>query len=385
MVNVASAPSFKFATQFLNASEKDGAVTLTVTRAGDLSGASSVNYSTSNGTATDRGDYTAALGTLRFAPGEASKTFSVFITADALNEGSESFSVSLGAPAGGSLATPTVATVTIANDAGAPAGPNPVDDPAFFVRQHYRDFLNREPDADGLAFWTNDIEKCGADEQCREVKRVNVSAAFFLSIEFQDTGFYVYLLDQAAFDTGASLRLRSFLPDTREVGRGLVVGAAGWEQQLLANKQAFAQEFVARPAFAAAYPASMAPAQFVEALNANTRDPLNPSAGGALSQAERDQLAARLAAAGDTAQARAEVLRAVAENAEFRRRQSNTAFVLMQYFGYLRRDPNDPPDTDYSGHRFWLGKLNEFQGDFIRAEMVKAFLSSDEYRRRFGQ
>ncbi|MET0648956.1 MAG: DUF4214 domain-containing protein, partial [Pyrinomonadaceae bacterium] len=183
---------------------------------------------------------------------------------------------------------------------------------------------------------------------------------------------------------GSSLRLRSFLPDTREVGRNLIVGAPGWEQQLLSNKQAFAQEFAARPSFAAAYPASLTPAQFVAALDANTRDPQNPAAGGALTQAERDGLAAQLAAAGDTLQARAEVLRAVAENAEFRRRQSNNAFVLMQYFGYLRRDPNDPPDTDYAGHQFWLGKLNEFHGDFIRAEMVKAFISADEYRKRFG-
>jgi hypothetical protein len=385
MVNVSSSPAFKFGTQFHSVSEKDGAVTLTVTRTGDLSGAASVNYSTSDGTATDRGDYTAALGTLRFAPGEASKTFTVFLTADALTENSETFTVSLGSPAGASLATPAVAAVTIANDAGVPASPNPVDDTAFFVRQHYRDFLNREPDAEGLAFWTNDIEKCGADARCREVKRIHVSAAFFLSIEFQDTGFYVYRLNQAAFNAGSSLRLRSFLPDTREVGRGLIVGASGWEQQLQANKEAFAREFVSRPAFAAAYPASMTPAQFVEALNANTRDPLNPSAGGALTQAERERLALQLAAAGDPVQARAEVLRAVAENAEFRRRQSNTAFVLMQYFGYLRRNPNDPPDTDYAGHQFWLGKLNEFQGDFIRAEMVKAFLDSTEYRNRFGQ
>jgi hypothetical protein len=385
LVNVFSSPAFKFSASGYTASEKDGVVNLTVTRTGDLSGAASVGYSTSNGTATDRGDYTAALGTLRFAPGEASKSFSVFVTADALAESAETFTVGLGDPSGASLGGPSVAAVSITNDAGVPTSPNPINDTTFFVRQHYRDFLNREPDASGLAFWTNDIEKCGADAQCREVKRVNVSAAFFLSIEFQDTGFYVYRLNQAAFNTGESLRLRSFLSDTQEVGRGLIVGAPGWEQQLLTNKQAFAQEFVARPAFAAAYPASLTPARFVESLNENTRDPLNPSAVGALTQAERDQLAAQLAAAGDTAQARAEVLRAVAENAEFRRRQSNKAFVLMQYFGYLRRDPNDPPDTDYAGHQFWLGKLNEFNGNYIQAEMVKAFLSADEYRKRFGQ
>ena len=75
----------------------------------------------------------------------------------------------------------------------------------------------------------------------------------------------------------------------------------------------------------------------------------------------------------------------MAENAEFRRRQLSKAFVLMQYFGYLRRAPNALPDTNFDGYNFWLGKLNEFNGNYINAEMVKAFSSSDEYRKRFGQ
>ncbi|MEO7971239.1 MAG: hypothetical protein ABI698_08070 [bacterium] len=60
------------------------------------------------------------------------------------------------------------------------------------------------------------------------------------------------------------------------------------------------------------------------------------------------------------------------------------AFVLMQYFGYLRRNPNDPQDTDYSGYDFWLTKLNEFNGNFVNADMVQAFIDSGEYRGRFG-
>jgi hypothetical protein len=56
----------------------------------------------------------------------------------------------------------------------------------------------------------------------------------------------------------------------------------------------------------------------------------------------------------------------------------------MEYFGYLRRNPNDAPDSDYSGYEFWLSKLNQFNGNFINAEMVKAFIGSAEYRRRFG-
>jgi len=56
----------------------------------------------------------------------------------------------------------------------------------------------------------------------------------------------------------------------------------------------------------------------------------------------------------------------------------------MEYFGYLRRNPNDPPDNNFNGYDFWLNKLNQFNGDFLRAEMVKAFISSAEYRQRFG-
>jgi hypothetical protein len=78
------------------------------------------------------------------------------------------------------------------------------------------------------------------------------------------------------------------------------------------------------------------------------------------------------------------VLRAVAENAEFQRRQFNKAFVLMQYFGYLRRNPNDAPDADFTGYNFWLSKLNQFNGNFVQAEMVRAFIESTEYRKRFG-
>ena len=59
----------------------------------------------------------------------------------------------------------------------------------------------------------------------------------------------------------------------------------------------------------------------------------------------------------------------------------------MQYFGYLRRNPNDPPEPtlDFQGYNFWLNKLNQFKGDFVGAELVRAFIDSSEYRRRFGQ
>ena len=82
--------------------------------------------------------------------------------------------------------------------------------------------------------------------------------------------------------------------------------------------------------------------------------------------------------------ARSRALRDVAENAILTQQEFNRAFVLMQFFGYLRRNPNDPQDTDYSGYDFWLTKLNAFGGNFVNAEMVKAFITSTEYRQRFG-
>jgi hypothetical protein len=359
-----------------------GAASLTVTRT-DATQAATVDYATADGTASARSDYTAAFGTLRFAAGETSKSVVIQVTDDRFQESVESFSVVLSNPVGVVLGAPSSATVQVTSDDAA-TGPNPVADASFdadfFVRQHYADFLGREADAPGLAFWKGEIAQCEARPEaerqgCREVKRVNVSAAFFLSIEFQQTGYFVYLLHQAAFASGEHLASARFLADAGEVRRGIVVGAQGWEEQLAANKQAFALAFVQRPEFTAAYPTTMTPAQFVDALNAN--------AGGSLSQGERDARAAELSA-DNTAAGRAAVLLKLTDDADFRQREFNKAFVLMQFFGYLRRAPNESPDTNFDGYDFWLTKLNQFNGNFVEAEMVKAFITSIEYRQRFG-
>ena len=375
----------QLSSQSYTAAEGDGKVMITVTRSGNTAGAVTVDYATSPGSASDRSDYTTALGTVRFAAGEAQKIVPVLLTDDALAEGAETLTFTLGNVVGAKLRAPLSAAALV-TDNDAASGPSPVRDDAFntdfFVRQHYADFLNREPDASGLAFWKNEIDSCGQDAGCREVKRVNVSAAFFLSIEFQQTGYYVYRLHQAAFGTGERLAFNTFLRDAQDVGRDLVVGAEGWEQKLAANKQIFADAFAARTAFSNAYPQTLTPEQFVDALAANTSDPRQPGSGGSLTPGARDQLVADLRSGAMT---RAQVLRAVADDQEFQRRQSSKAFVLMQYFGYLRRAPDSLPDSDFTGYNFWLGKLNEFNGNFIQAEMVKAFVSAIEYKQRFGQ
>jgi hypothetical protein len=130
----------------------------------------------------------------------------------------------------------------------------------------------------------------------------------------------------------------------------------------------------------------MQPEQFVEKLNANTYDPDAPVSGGVLTEAERIALVALLADNPSSPVLRAQVLRSISEKALFHHRQFNRAFVLMQYFGYLRRNPNDPPELtlNFAGYDFWLKKLNEFNGNFVNADMVKAFIISGEYGQRFG-
>src|SRR5436190_7200670 len=173
-----------------------------MTRTGDISSAASVGYATiddarpqacniTNGIASPRCDYNNTIGTIQFAAGEASKSFSVAVIEDSYAEGTETFRVSLNNPQGGSLGTLSTTTVTII-DNDSVNGPNPIDAASSFVRQHYIDFLNREPDASGLAYWTNEITSCGSDQSCIEIKRINVSAAFYLSIEFQHSGYVVY-------------------------------------------------------------------------------------------------------------------------------------------------------------------------------------------------
>ncbi len=380
-------PTVQFSASATPANETTTKLDLTVTRTGTNTDAASVNYASADGTANERSDYLTALGTIRFLAGETSKTVSVFIVDDAYGEAPETFTVTLSNPVGCTLgATPTI-TVTITSNEAA-NGANPVRDASFssdfFVRQHYLDFFNREADAPGLAFWKNQIDEC-TTQACREIRRINVSAAFFLSIEFQQTGYLVYKANQAAFNSGEQLKLKDFLPDTQQIGRGVTIGQPGADAQLEANKQAFFLEFVQRAAFMApaAYPTTMTAAQFVDKLNGNTYNPLNPGAG-SLTQVERDALVAQLTPNPASATLRAQVLRSVSENGVFTQRQFNKAFVLMQYFGYLRRNPNDAPDADFGGYNFWLGKLNQFNGNFVDAEMVKAFIVSGEYIQRFG-
>jgi hypothetical protein len=242
---------------------------------------------------------------------------------------------------------------------------NAIDTADFFVRQHYLDFLGREPDESGFNFWSDQVLSCGVDASCIERRRINVSAAYFLSIEFQETGGLVDGLYRASY--GRRPLYAEFIPDTGTVAHGVIVGMGDWAGQLEANKQAFVAAWVERPAFQSVY-GGLSNASYVDTLISHTGVSFAPS--------ERDALVNGLNTGAAT---RAEVLRQIAADDRFIAAKRNEAFVLMEYFGYLRRDP------DESGYAFWLNKLNQFGGNFEQAEMVKAFIVSSEYRGRFSQ
>lgn len=254
-----------------------------------------------------------------------------------------------------------------------------INDADFYVTQQYVDFLSRFPDPSGFAFWQNEITSCGSNAQCIEVKRIHVSAAFYLSIEFNQTGSLVYKMYEASFGNlpgkPVAVRREDFMPDTRTIGTDVVVGQGDWQGKLNANKDAFALAFVQRAAFQAAFPSNMTAQQIVDKLDNNS--------GNVLTSSEKSALVAVLGATPADNAKRASVLRSVAENPALTTRDFNKMFVLMQYFGYLRRNPDDAPDGNFNGFNFWLNKLNQFNGDFIQAEMVRAFIVSTEYLNRF--
>ena len=291
-----------------------------------------------------------------------------------------------------SVAVPADLTLAQLRDIGWSG--NPIGDNAFLVRQQYLDFLNRQPDSSGYQFWANNIFNCVVDSGCAEVHRINNSGAFFLSIEFQQTGFYVLRIQRVAFgrrskDPATRMVMSNWLRDVSQVSNGVIVLQPGWEQVLENNKQAYATQIVNSPEFATKYAPTLNANDYVDALIASAAVPVSTS----------EKNAAITAFGGGGTSGRVAALRSIADVAQLTQQGSETlpggllptlatnegvnrefreAFVLMQYFGYLRRDPDD------SGYQFWLYKMNQFGGNFTGAEMVKAFLASDEYRHRFG-
>ncbi|MFL6209455.1 MAG: DUF4214 domain-containing protein [Pyrinomonadaceae bacterium] len=315
------------------------------------------------------------------------KSATFFITDDSYVEGNESFRVALANPSESwGITDPRFATVTIVdNDQGPTARPaktdaaeaaitlqtnNPVNGAAYFIEQQYLDFLGRESDAGGFNTWLNVLQDCayqgfpgpgktGSDPTC---DRVTVSGAFFGSPEFKDKGYFIYRFYKATlpdlFGGGTAGRkptYEEFLTDLNSISGGQTA------QENEARKTAFTNAWLERPDVRAVYE-SLSDADFVDTLARTS----------GLTLPNRTQLIADLAAHRQT---RAQVLRTIVDDPGFSNREFNSAFVLMQYFGYLQRDP------DTAGYNAWLNYLTS-TGDF--RTMINGFVYSFEYQSRFG-
>ena len=224
-----------------------------------------------------------------------------------------------------------------------------IDDVDFFVFQHYVDFLNRMPEPGGYAGWQALLNGCvPVTESC---DRIHVSGAFFQSSEFQERGYFAYRQYSVAF--GRKPDFNEFMPDLRAVSGFLDA------QQLEAAKVALISNFMARPAFANTYN-GLANGPFVDQLVATA----------GVNLPNKQSLIDSLNAGTMT---RAQVFRAILESTPVYQKFYNQSFVVMQYFGYLRRDP----DALYVD---WIAVLDQ-TGD--PRHMINGFMNSIEYRNRF--
>ena len=378
-----------FSAASYNVGEGDGRLTVTVTRTGDASGTSTVDYKTvdadtftvncaaTQGTAFGRCDFATSLDTLTFAAGQTQKTFTVPIIDDAHVEGNETFQVVLSNAVGAIIDSPSTATVTITDNDTA-AGANPVFTSPFFIRQHYLDFLAREPDQGGFNAYLNLLNGCPdvnninpPPDPSAPCDRLTVSGAFFGSPEFKDKGVYTIVFYRAAL--GRLPKYAEFVQDLRAV-----TGAT--QAETFAKRAAFAVAFTQRAEFTTAY-GGLSDAAYVAALlgrysltQITTPDPQQPD-GSTKVVLTQGQLTSQLTAGALT---RAQVLRAVVQSDEVSvGAEAVNAFVASQYYGYLRRTP------DTGGFNGWVNYLTAHPTDF--RTMVNGFVNSSEYRLRFGQ
>ena len=331
-------------------------IKVTVTRNGDVSEPATVRYATWDqsqaGHASQKSDYETNAGLLVFEEGQTSRTFDVLPVNDLFVEGDEIVDITISNPtgAGVGIGTPNHATLTIVdNDAVAPTT-NPIDNTTFFVRQQYLDFLGRQPEPAGLAYWVARIDACGGNTTCRAAERAKSSGSFFLSAEYQNAAAGVFRTSRAA--NGRNPLYGEYVVDTS------IYRTYG--------EPTYFDDYVGRPEFFAKY-GGMTNAQYVDALIANT--------GVTFTTSQRNALVNGLNGATLT---RAQALRNITQNTAFIAAEKSRAFVLVQYFGYLRRN------AETAGYEFWLDKLADANGNFVTAGMVANFIQSPEYRQRFG-
>jgi hypothetical protein len=227
---------------------------------------------------------------------------------------------------------------------------NPIDCPEFFLYQQYIDFLAREPDPPGIAGWVALLNNCASgDTSC---DRIHVSEAFFKSPEFLGRGYFLYRFYPVAF--GRKPDFDEFLQDHWRFSGFLT------DAQLEARKIEFITNFMGRSAFATKFN-GLDNTQYVDTLLSNA----------GITHPARDFWIAALT---NGTRIRSQVLREISESNEVYNKYYNQAFVVMQYFGYLRRQP----DALYLN---WLAHLDA-TGD--SRNMINGFINSIEYRARFG-
>src|SRR5215217_577804 len=346
-----------------SASEGTGKVDITVMRSGSTTGAASVNFATSdiaglqscaltNGRASERCDYVTSIGTVRFAAGETSKTFTIPFIDDVVMEGNETFTVTLSSATGASLGSPATATVNIVdNDFLVPAS-NPIDGVEFFIRQQYLDILNRQPDSTGLQNWINTLAPCPnggfGEPPTSNCDRLHVAKGFFQSDEFLNRGYWAfrfYMVSRNQRPTYAQ-----FVPDMAQVG-----GPKSPAEEE-ASKVAFAEAFVQRPEFTSRY-GSLTGQALANALLQTAGLPSSTfTVSGNMTNGQ--------------------ILRGIVETAAVLNRFLTEGTVSIQYFGFLRRDP------DTSGYQNNVNTLNANPGNL--RHMIFIFIYSSEYRSRFG-
>jgi Tol biopolymer transport system component len=361
--------SFRLREGLQNGSSGDPVV---VTRLGDLSHAATVEYATSHGCrdaldappascgsgfASERSDYVSTTGTLRFAAGEASKTITLTTIDDTKVEGDEILNLVLTNATGASLGEQhDVPGVIADNDTSADA-PNPIDEPRFFVRMHYLDFLGREPEQRGWDDWVGVWTRCPNIFNDPVCDRVTISASFFRSREFYVKGYFIYRFYRAALGRR---------PTYAEFVRDLPQLSAQNGAELEARQNDYNLAWLRRAEFSTVAD-TFTNEKYLDRLLQNIGVTLTGTA-------TRATLLADLNAGRRT---RAAVLRAVVEHADVERAEYNGAFVTMQYFGYLKRDP------EADGFDNWLNYLNAHPTDY--RTMVHGFVASNEYRSRFGK
>jgi len=306
------------------------------------------------------------VDTLTFLAGETSRTLIIPIIDDSYAEGDERFGVAINNIRGASFGLFASASIVIGDNDVANSA-NPILSTRFFVRQHYLDFLSREPEAGEP--WTNVLDTCSDLNNNPNCDRLTVSAAFFGSPEFQLKGYFVYRLYHVAF--GGQPSYAEMVTDMRAV-----TGQTSTE--VFQKKAALANGFVQRNEFTKLYGATTN-AGYVAAMmihdsltQITTPNPNNPDGTNKVTFTAADLTNAL----NDGTLNRAQVLRAIADSDQILNLEFNRAFVAMQYYGYLRRTPDD------SGYSAWLNYLNGHPND--SRTMVNGFMNSIEYRLRFG-